>query len=389
MTVIVTGGAGFIGSHVVEALLARGDEVHVVDDLSKGVRENVPAAATLHVHDVREPLDAIVRETGAEAIVHLAAQADVRVSVAEPVARRRRQRARHRERARGGPAGGRPRRLRVDRRGDLRRVRAAGARGRPLPAALAVRRREARGRGLPRGVRRGSTGRPTWRCGSATSTGRARIPTARPVSSRSSSDGCSRGGSAGSSATAPRAGTTSTSATSRARRSRRSTATWTGVLNVGTGTATSVLDLYEVCRSVAGSDADARPRGGAGRRARAERARRRARGSGARLPARDVARRPASRRPGSRCSRVALTLRRSRAPARERRCRGRLPPSRRAADPAVAHGGARRGRGRGGRAARARRRRRRADREAVDRHRRRGPPRRSRRRSVARARRPP
>ena len=65
MTVIVTGGAGFIGSHVVEALLARGDEVHVVDDLSKGVRENVPAAATLHVHDVREPLDAIVRETGA------------------------------------------------------------------------------------------------------------------------------------------------------------------------------------------------------------------------------------------------------------------------------------------------------------------------------------
>ena len=60
VTVVVTGGAGFIGSHVVEALLARGDEVHVVDDLSKGVRENVPAAATLHVHDVREPLDAIV-----------------------------------------------------------------------------------------------------------------------------------------------------------------------------------------------------------------------------------------------------------------------------------------------------------------------------------------
>jgi UDP-glucose 4-epimerase len=84
MTIIVTGGAGFIGSHVVEALLARGDEVHVVDDLSKGVRENVPAAATLHVYDVREPLGAIVRETGAKAIVHLAAQADVRVSVAEP-----------------------------------------------------------------------------------------------------------------------------------------------------------------------------------------------------------------------------------------------------------------------------------------------------------------
>jgi len=85
MRVIVTGGAGFIGSHVVEALLARGDEAHVVDDLSKGRRENVPPAATLHVRDVREPLDDLVLETGAQAIVHFAAQADVRVSVAEPV----------------------------------------------------------------------------------------------------------------------------------------------------------------------------------------------------------------------------------------------------------------------------------------------------------------
>ena len=84
MRALVTGGAGFIGSHVVEALLARGDEVHVVDDLSKGKRERVPAAATLHVHDIREPLDAIVRETGAQGIVHLAAQADVRVSVVDP-----------------------------------------------------------------------------------------------------------------------------------------------------------------------------------------------------------------------------------------------------------------------------------------------------------------
>jgi UDP-glucose 4-epimerase len=84
MRTIVTGGAGFIGSHVVEELLARGDEVHVVDDLSKGTRDNVPPSATLHVHDVREPLDALVQETAAEAIVHLAAQADVRVSVARP-----------------------------------------------------------------------------------------------------------------------------------------------------------------------------------------------------------------------------------------------------------------------------------------------------------------
>jgi len=84
MRALVTGGAGFIGSHIVEALLARGDEVHVVDDLSKGKREQVPAAAALHVHDIREPLDAIVRESGAQGIVHLAAQADVRVSVGEP-----------------------------------------------------------------------------------------------------------------------------------------------------------------------------------------------------------------------------------------------------------------------------------------------------------------
>jgi UDP-glucose 4-epimerase len=84
MRVIVTGGAGFIGPHVVDALLARGDEVHVVDDLSHGTRSKVPQSATLHVHDVREPLDEIVRGTGTEAIVHLAAQADVRVSVAEP-----------------------------------------------------------------------------------------------------------------------------------------------------------------------------------------------------------------------------------------------------------------------------------------------------------------
>jgi UDP-glucose 4-epimerase len=84
MRALVTGGAGFIGSHVVDALLARGDEVHVVDDLSNGKREQVPAAATLHVHDIREPLDAIVRETETDGIVHLAAQADVRVSVADP-----------------------------------------------------------------------------------------------------------------------------------------------------------------------------------------------------------------------------------------------------------------------------------------------------------------
>jgi UDP-glucose 4-epimerase len=80
---IVTGGAGFIGSHVVEALLARGDEVHVLDDLSKGTRENVAAGAELHVADIRDP-DAVFDAVRPEAVLHLAAQADVRVSVERP-----------------------------------------------------------------------------------------------------------------------------------------------------------------------------------------------------------------------------------------------------------------------------------------------------------------
>src|SRR5918994_422220 len=76
---IVTGGAGFIGSHVVDALVARGDEVTVFDDLSTGRREHVNGTATLVVHDVREPFDA-----EADVIFHLAAQADVVTSMERP-----------------------------------------------------------------------------------------------------------------------------------------------------------------------------------------------------------------------------------------------------------------------------------------------------------------
>ena len=83
MRAIVTGGAGFIGSHVVEALLARGDEVHVLDDLSKGKRGNVAAGAELHVADIRNP-DEVFDAVRPEAVLHLAAQADVRVSVERP-----------------------------------------------------------------------------------------------------------------------------------------------------------------------------------------------------------------------------------------------------------------------------------------------------------------
>jgi UDP-glucose 4-epimerase len=79
---IVTGGAGFIGSHVVEALLARGDEVLVVDDLSSGKHENLPDGARLEEADIREPLDSYF--DGVEACFHLAAQVDVRISVERP-----------------------------------------------------------------------------------------------------------------------------------------------------------------------------------------------------------------------------------------------------------------------------------------------------------------
>jgi UDP-glucose 4-epimerase len=80
---IVTGGAGFIGSNLVDVLLARGDEVHALDDLSKGSREDVTAPAELHVADIREP-DAVFDAVRPEIVFHLAAQADVRVSVDRP-----------------------------------------------------------------------------------------------------------------------------------------------------------------------------------------------------------------------------------------------------------------------------------------------------------------
>jgi UDP-glucose 4-epimerase len=82
--VVVTGGAGFIGSHVVDALLARGDEVHVLDNLSNGKRENVDDAARLHTADIRSDADRVFDEVQPEACFHLAAQADVRVSVERP-----------------------------------------------------------------------------------------------------------------------------------------------------------------------------------------------------------------------------------------------------------------------------------------------------------------
>lgn len=83
--VLVTGGAGFIGSHVAEAYLARGHQVWIVDNLSSGRRENVPAEATFVEMDIRDPeIRDLFKDVGFDLVNHHAAQIDVRVSVADP-----------------------------------------------------------------------------------------------------------------------------------------------------------------------------------------------------------------------------------------------------------------------------------------------------------------
>jgi UDP-glucose 4-epimerase len=85
-TICVTGGAGFIGSHLADAFAGAGHRVVVIDDLSGGKRENLPAAAELRVLDIRSDEAArVVAEEGIDVLVHHAAQMDVRRSVADPV----------------------------------------------------------------------------------------------------------------------------------------------------------------------------------------------------------------------------------------------------------------------------------------------------------------
>lgn len=84
---MVTGGAGFIGSHVTDLLLANGYAVTVLDNLSSGKRAQVPSGATFKELDVCSPeAAAIVREGKFDVICHLAAQIDVRKSVSDPAA---------------------------------------------------------------------------------------------------------------------------------------------------------------------------------------------------------------------------------------------------------------------------------------------------------------
>jgi UDP-glucose 4-epimerase len=84
--VVVTGGAGFIGSHIADAFIARGDDVLVVDDLSTGERTNVPEGASFEQLDIADgDLLESALTAGAAVVCHLAAQASVTVSVEDPV----------------------------------------------------------------------------------------------------------------------------------------------------------------------------------------------------------------------------------------------------------------------------------------------------------------
>jgi UDP-glucose 4-epimerase len=84
-TVVITGGAGFIGSHLAERFLRERWTVHVVDNLVNGKRENVPDGATFHELDIRDPgTAALIAAEKPDVLAHLAAQMDVRKSVEDP-----------------------------------------------------------------------------------------------------------------------------------------------------------------------------------------------------------------------------------------------------------------------------------------------------------------
>jgi len=84
MKIVITGGAGFIGSHLADALVKRGDEITVIDNLSTGKKENVPQGARFVVKDILK--ENIAKDIGgADAIFHMAADPDVRSSAENPV----------------------------------------------------------------------------------------------------------------------------------------------------------------------------------------------------------------------------------------------------------------------------------------------------------------
>lgn len=85
MKILVTGGAGFIGSHIVDRLLERGETVEVMDNLTGGFRHNLPSSIPFHELDIRSEAAAkVVLEGDYNAVVHLAAQMSVAVSTSQP-----------------------------------------------------------------------------------------------------------------------------------------------------------------------------------------------------------------------------------------------------------------------------------------------------------------
>lgn len=91
MKILITGGSGFIGSHLVDALVERGDEVAIIDNLSSGQRENIAhheSNASVHFYeaDIRDTakIQEIFRTFSPEAVFHLAAQINVRESIRDP-----------------------------------------------------------------------------------------------------------------------------------------------------------------------------------------------------------------------------------------------------------------------------------------------------------------
>ncbi|GAA0347139.1 NAD-dependent epimerase/dehydratase family protein [Actinoallomurus spadix] len=86
MRILVTGGAGFIGSHLTDAFLGNGDEVAVLDDLSRGRPERLDPSVVVHKASITDvaALNAVVEQVRPALICHLAAQIDVRVSVESP-----------------------------------------------------------------------------------------------------------------------------------------------------------------------------------------------------------------------------------------------------------------------------------------------------------------
>ena len=86
MKIIVTGGAGFIGSHLVDVLIANGANVVVVDNLSSGKTENINSQATFYKENIESPFtQQLIKDVKPDALFHLAAQADVSQSIANPL----------------------------------------------------------------------------------------------------------------------------------------------------------------------------------------------------------------------------------------------------------------------------------------------------------------